>query len=103
MRSLDGVLFKVHERTVNKYSDGLIEGRAPNARGELELEEDSEMLHLLFRFMYKKKPSLSSLPFSTLRKLSEAAETYQVDPLCDACDYQMRLAEAALLTRHSKC
>ena len=53
--------------------------------------------------MYKKKPSLSSLPFSTLRKLSEAAETYQVDPLCDACDYQMRLAEAALLTRHSKC
>ena len=91
MRSSDGILLKVHERTVNKYSDGLIEGRAPNTRGELALKEDSETLHLLFRFMYKKKPSLASLPFSTLRKLSEAAETYQVDPLSDTCDYQMRL------------
>lgn len=63
----------------------------PNARGELELEEDSETLHLLFRFMYKKKPDIAALAFSTLRKLAEAAELYQVDPLSDTCDYHMRL------------
>ncbi|EPT01262.1 hypothetical protein FOMPIDRAFT_1120746, partial [Fomitopsis schrenkii] len=91
VRSSDGTLFKVHQRTVNKYSDGLVEERVPNARGELELEEDSETLCLLFQFMYKKKPDIASLAFSTLRKLSEAAETYQVDPHSDTCDYHMRL------------
>ncbi|KZT64592.1 hypothetical protein DAEQUDRAFT_732442 [Daedalea quercina L-15889] len=91
VRSSDGMVFKVHRKTINKYSEGLLRDGVPDSRGEFQLNENRETLRLLFQFMYKKRPNLGSLPFQSLRSLAEASESYEVDPLGDMCDHQMRL------------
>ncbi|TFY64772.1 hypothetical protein EVJ58_g2397 [Rhodofomes roseus] len=89
VRSSDGVLFKVHQRTVDKYSEGLLGNGVPNSRGEFELKENCETLGLLFQYMYRKRPELSGVPFSTLRSVADAADTYQMYSLSDMCECQM--------------
>jgi hypothetical protein len=58
---------------------------------EVELTETSDVLEILFQFIYPRKhPSLVNIKFSTLAGVAEAAEKYQVFSAMNICEIRMR-------------
>ncbi|EGO29275.1 hypothetical protein SERLADRAFT_377903, partial [Serpula lacrymans var. lacrymans S7.9] len=52
----------------------------------VDLSESSEVLELLFQYMYpQRQPSLSGLQFSLLDSLANTAEKYQVYSALEIC------------------
>jgi hypothetical protein len=58
---------------------------------EVELTETSDVLEILFQFIYPRKhPSLVNIKFSMLAGVAEAAEKYQVFSAMNICEIRMR-------------
>ncbi|KAF8149790.1 hypothetical protein K438DRAFT_2027314 [Mycena galopus ATCC 62051] len=81
--SSDGVLFKVHRKHLEVHSE--IFADAAGATGPengdeiVHLEESSDVLDLLFQYMYRQpQPDLHLVPFSAFMGLAEAVEKYVV-------------------------
>ncbi|KAF8149795.1 hypothetical protein K438DRAFT_1988708 [Mycena galopus ATCC 62051] len=81
--SSDGVLFKVHHKHLEVHSDVFANAssatRPENGDETVHLEESSDVLDLLFQYMYRQpQPDLQLVPFSVFMGLAEAAEKYVV-------------------------
>ena len=91
--SSDGVLFKVHRKNLELWSEGFPGSDVPVTVHDNEvvpLTERAATLELLFRYMYKERqPDLSAVPPDDLAELAEAAEKYMVYPAMEVCKVRM--------------
>ncbi|KAJ7824316.1 hypothetical protein B0H14DRAFT_2454070 [Mycena olivaceomarginata] len=99
--SADGVLFKVHRKNLEVHSDvfaGAEDATRPENGDEIvHLPENSDVLDLLFQYMYRQpQPDLNKVEFATIAGLAEAAEKYVVYSALEWC--RMRMKEA--ITSH---
>lgn len=90
--SCDHVLFKVHRKNLDYYSEGLSPPDGTMSSDEIvPLLESGEVLHLLFQYMYlQRQPDLTSLKFNVFAGLAEAAEKYQVYAAMGICNILMK-------------
>ncbi|KAJ7026034.1 hypothetical protein C8F04DRAFT_123968 [Mycena alexandri] len=96
--SSDGVLFKVHHKNLEVHSDvfASAEGATRPENGDeiVYLSETSDVLDLLFQYMYRQpQPELKDVEFSTFAGLAEAAEKYVVYSALGWC--RMKMEESA--------
>lgn len=94
MSSSDSVLFKVHRRNLETHSGVFASAedatRPDNGHETVELSETSDILELLFQFMYPQpQPDLRTLDFKTFAGLAEAAEKYMVFSALTLCRMKM--------------
>jgi hypothetical protein len=91
IESSDGVLFELYERNL-KMGLGKLEFIKPNNENQIvHLSEDSVILELLFQFCYPDRhPDLENLPFTTLSRLAEAVEKYNVFSGIPICKIRMK-------------
>ncbi|KAF7358860.1 hypothetical protein MSAN_01226100 [Mycena sanguinolenta] len=83
VRSSDGVLFKLHRMNLKLHSDIFANAdnttRPENGDEVVYLDEASDVLDLLFQFMYRQpQPNLQVVEASLFFRLAEAAEKYLV-------------------------
>jgi len=92
-RSSDNVLFRVHRQNL-QFAAGLsADEMISSNNGIVPLPETSNVLELLFQFIYPRPPSdLEDLDFEVLAGLAEAAEKYQVYFCTGICKELMRAA-----------
>lgn len=91
MRSCDGVLFKVHRKNLEMYTEGFPGVDVPVHDEIVPLVETAATLELLFQYMYhQRQPDLSRLEPQQLAKLAEAAEKYQVYSAMEVCKLRMQ-------------
>ncbi|EED77438.1 predicted protein, partial [Postia placenta Mad-698-R] len=91
MKSSDGVLFRVHRRNLEMYSEGFPGDDLATQNEVVQLSETAAALELLFQYMYRQRqPDLSCVPFETLAQLAEAAEKYQVFSAIEVCKMYMK-------------
>ncbi|KAJ7431928.1 hypothetical protein B0H11DRAFT_824682 [Mycena galericulata] len=95
IQSSDGVLFKVHRKNLEVHSvvfAGAETATLPENGDEIaRLSETSEVLDLLFQFMYPQlQPDLQTLEFSVMDDLAEAAEKYMVFSALTLCRMKMK-------------
>jgi hypothetical protein len=94
--SADGVLFKVHRKNLEVHSDvfaGAEDATRPENGDEIvHLPENSDVLDLLFQYMYRQpQPDLNKVEFATIAGLAEAAEKYVVYSALEWCRMRMKL------------
>ncbi|EPS96230.1 hypothetical protein FOMPIDRAFT_1130903 [Fomitopsis schrenkii] len=91
MVSCDGVLFKVHRKNLEMYTEGF-PGVDVSVHDEIvPLTETAATLELLFQYMYRQRqPDLNRLEPEQLAKLAEAAEKYQVYSAIEVCKMRMQ-------------
>ncbi|KAJ7434053.1 hypothetical protein B0H11DRAFT_741282 [Mycena galericulata] len=95
IQSSDAVLFKVHRKNLEVHSvvfAGAESATLPENDDEIvRLPETSEVLDLLFQFMYPQpQPDLTALEFQTFADLAEAAEKYMVFSALTLCHMKMK-------------
>lgn len=92
MSSSDGVLFKVHRKNLELYSEGFPGTDVPVHDDEVVLlTEKASTLELLFQYMYKERqPDLSAVEPDTLAELAEASEKYMVYSAMEVCKVYMK-------------
>ena len=97
LRSIDGVLFRVHRKNLEVHSEVFAAAESisipvVNESTEVvQLSESAESLNLLLQFMYRQRqPDLLDLPFATLADLVEAVEKYEVFSAMKNCELSMR-------------
>ncbi|KAF7350754.1 BTB domain-containing protein [Mycena sanguinolenta] len=81
--SCDGVLFKVHRKNLEVHSDIFANAanatRPENGDEIVPLEESSDVLDVLFQYMYRQpQPDLRVVEFPVFMGVAEAAEKYVV-------------------------
>ncbi|SRR5258705_9582888 len=82
--SSDSVTIGAHTQNIALFGNGFPSENINN------LEEESEVLQLLLRFMHNtRQPDLSTTPFSELVSLAEAAEKYRVYSAMGSCKTQL--------------
>ncbi|EGN92529.1 hypothetical protein SERLA73DRAFT_190854 [Serpula lacrymans var. lacrymans S7.3] len=90
IRSSDGVLFRVHRKNLTMHSE-IFPGEELEAKDDVDLDESSAVLELLFQFMYRQaQPKLSETSFSVLESLANAVEKYRVFPGIEVCRMHMK-------------
>ncbi|KAJ7189086.1 hypothetical protein C8R46DRAFT_1056567 [Mycena filopes] len=92
--SSDGVLFKLHRKNLEVHSDVFASAgdttRPENGDDIVHLTEPSDVLDLLFQYMYRQpQPNLKAVDFKTLAALTEAAEKYVVYSALTLCRMYM--------------
>ncbi|PFH49838.1 hypothetical protein AMATHDRAFT_48376 [Amanita thiersii Skay4041] len=94
-QSLDGTKYRIHRENLHYMSGGFPPMVfAVDAKGVMHLPEDSQILDLLFAFMYpESQPDLDGMSFDVVEALTEAAEKYQVYPALEIC--KMFMVKAA--------
>ena len=91
MSSSDGVLFKVHRKNLELYSEGFPGTDVPVHDEVVLLTEKASTLELLFQYMYKERqPDLSKVEPDELADLAEACEKYMVYPAMEICKVYMK-------------
>ncbi|THV02570.1 hypothetical protein K435DRAFT_653089, partial [Dendrothele bispora CBS 962.96] len=87
LQSSDRVLFKVHRRNLEMYSQV-----SPTQSSEIVyLSESSAVLDLMFQYMYlQPQPNLRKVDFDVIKDLAEAVEKYCVYSAMGALNVQMR-------------
>ncbi|KZT69446.1 hypothetical protein DAEQUDRAFT_726754 [Daedalea quercina L-15889] len=89
--SSDGVLFKVHKKSLATYSEVFPDGDLATNDETVPLSERSSTLELLFQYMYRQpQPDITELPFDQLSSLAEAAEKYRVFSAMEICRVIMK-------------
>ncbi|EGO29267.1 hypothetical protein SERLADRAFT_456813, partial [Serpula lacrymans var. lacrymans S7.9] len=90
IRSSDGVHFQVHRENLALHS-GIFPGEEMSTRDEIvNLPESSEVLELLFQYMYRQRqPELSKIDTSLLSSLAHAVEKYEVFSATEVCKMHM--------------
>ncbi|KAF8989151.1 hypothetical protein BDQ17DRAFT_479030 [Cyathus striatus] len=106
-QSSDGVLFALHKKNLAIYTGGFPETDTTEADEVIiPLEEKSEILELLFQFVYPPDfPSLAGVPSEVFIQLAHAAEKYMVYIAMPACRARMLFVMqhcAALYTRKNR-
>ncbi|KAF8976807.1 hypothetical protein BDQ17DRAFT_1339490 [Cyathus striatus] len=93
-KSSDGVLFSLHKKNLDLNTGGFPSADFKDNNEVIELTEESDVLELLFQFVYPRQPPiLSYLPFETVNALAQAAEKYVVYPAIGVCRaYMLYLA-----------
>ncbi|KAF8989146.1 hypothetical protein BDQ17DRAFT_1434632 [Cyathus striatus] len=86
-KSSDRVLFALHKENLANHAGGFPPADSTVGAETIDLAEESEILELLFQFVYPLNdvPDLLDVPLTLLMKLSRAAEKYVVHiaiPLC---------------------
>ncbi|KAJ6517330.1 hypothetical protein C8R47DRAFT_1086993 [Mycena vitilis] len=99
--SSDGMLFKVHRKNLEFHSDIFADAASATGHQEddgiIDLSETSDVLDLLFQFMYRQRqPELKGLDFELLAALAEAAGKYSVPVVLDCCQPHLR----AFISKH---
>jgi hypothetical protein len=85
--SSDSVTIGAHSRNLSLFGTGFPSEKV------IQLEEEAEILQLLLTFMHHtRQPDLSTIPFSQLFSLAEAAEKYQVYSAMGNCSAQLGCA-----------
>ncbi|KAJ7198011.1 hypothetical protein GGX14DRAFT_470686 [Mycena pura] len=93
--SSDGVLFKLHRKNLELHSD-IFANAANTTRPEngdeiVHLSERSDVLDLLFQYMYRQRqPDLQPVEFEVCTRLAEAAEKYLVYSAAPAAHLRLR-------------
>ncbi|KAJ7921227.1 hypothetical protein B0H13DRAFT_2186148 [Mycena leptocephala] len=89
--SCDDVLFNLHRKNLEVHSAILANaGNAENDEEPIHLTESSNVLDLLFQFMYPQpQPDLKLVEFATVAALAEAAEKYVVYSALGWCRERM--------------
>lgn len=85
------MLFKLHRANLSTHSSIFPVG--PNIRSDdaLKLEEDSEVLELLFQHVYPGDISaMDDISFELLSRVSDAAEKYRIKVVMEICRLHMR-------------
>jgi len=91
--SSDGVLFKVHRKNLETYSDIFPGTDVPVENEIVPLSEKASTLELLFQYMYRQRqPDLSKIDADELAMLAEAAEKYFVYAAMEVCKVYMESA-----------
>jgi len=96
-QSIDGVLFKVHKRTLSDSGPGFLTNiDSSNAsEGTIHLPEESSVLELLFQYVYPRfRPCLDRVAFHDIEALGNAAEKYEVVYAIIRCWLFMRMSIA---------
>lgn len=92
-QSIDNVIFQVHSANLTCSSEGFAppDGTAsPLAHEIIQLIETSDVLELIFQFMYPQRPpDLAAVDFQLLLNVAEAAEKYQVYCAMQICTMHM--------------
>lgn len=89
-KSCDGVLFKVHRKRLNTFSEGFAAPDMVKTNEQIPLPETAEVLELLFQYCYPRRgPSLKALSFQTLNDLTESMEKYQIYMGLEPCKERM--------------
>ncbi|KAF7362559.1 BTB domain-containing protein [Mycena venus] len=93
--SADGVLFKIHRKNLEVHSDVFANAenatRPENGAEIVHLTENSNVLDLLFQYMYRQpQPDLNGVEFATVADLAEAAEKYVVYSALGWCRMKMK-------------
>ncbi|KAF7350763.1 BTB domain-containing protein [Mycena sanguinolenta] len=94
--SSDNVLFKVHRKHLEVHSDVFADAanatRPENGDEIVYLQESSEVLELLFQFMYRQRqPDLRHVEFPKFMEFAEAVDKYVVYSALSAMESQMRV------------
>lgn len=91
MRSSDGVLFKVHRKNLEMFTEGFPGSDIPVHDEIVPLTETATTLELLFQYIYRQRqPDLSRLKPQELAQLAEAAEKYEVYSAMEVCKMRMQ-------------
>ncbi|KAJ7434629.1 hypothetical protein B0H11DRAFT_1938394 [Mycena galericulata] len=95
IQSSDGVLFKLHRKNLQVHSVVFADAESAtlpeNGSEVVQLSETSEILDLLFQFMYPQlQPDLKTLEFRLLAGMAEAAEKYMVFSALTLCRMNMK-------------
>lgn len=98
-KSNDHVVFKVHRSNLECHSEGFSPPGGTSSYDEIvPLPESSEVLDLLFQYMYpRRQPDLTAIPFNTIVDLAEAAEKYQVYAAMGICNMKMMYVPSVVL------
>lgn len=97
IRSSDGVTFNLH-RSLLEANTGAFPGTDLDADEEVDLEETSEVLEVLFEFVYPKRhPDLLEKESKLVLQLAEAVEKYEVFPAMLACCVRLRQVSRDLI------
>ena len=91
--SSDRVRYGLHSKNLEVSTGGFppVHSGGLSAADPVGLEEPSEVLNLLFAFVYPTRlPQIEDMPFETVLPLAEAAEKYQVYPAMYACRMCLR-------------
>ncbi|KAH9922172.1 uncharacterized protein B0H18DRAFT_1121000 [Fomitopsis serialis] len=91
--SSDNVLFKVHRKNLEIYSDIFPGTDVPVNNEVVPLSEKASTLELLFQYMYRQRqPDLNKIDADELAMLAEAAEKYSVYAAMEVCKLCMQSA-----------
>ncbi|KZV63401.1 hypothetical protein PENSPDRAFT_537416, partial [Peniophora sp. CONT] len=90
--SADRILFQLHRANLSTHSSVFPNGPEIRSDGEVvKLEENSEVLELLFQHVYPVNVSaMDETPFDVLEKVAEAAEKYQISVAMEICRLHMK-------------
>ena len=96
LRSSDHTRFLVHRHNIEAHSEAFaapiaLRCASSTYRNEVvDMTEPSSVLELLLQYMYRQpQPDLTTVCFSDLMGLAEAAERYQVYPAMEICKMMM--------------
>lgn len=93
IRSSDGILFGLHRKNLETYAGAFpldeAEYRPPVLN--LTLEESSEVLEVVFEFLYPKRyPDLEDKDFTSLISIAGAVEKYEVFSAMHTCTSRLK-------------
>ena len=89
--SSDNVLFNIHRANLRAVTDGpFAEDFVSSATDVSDLTEQSDILEIIFQFVYPGNLPLLDLPEAQLFSVAEAAEKYRVSPAMAVCHLQIR-------------
>ncbi|KAI5886309.1 uncharacterized protein SCHCODRAFT_02517410 [Schizophyllum commune H4-8] len=91
-RSSDKVLFNIHHTNLRAVTDGPFAEYFPSTPADAaDLTEDSQVLDIMFQFVYPGNlPLLDGVTPELLFSVAEAAEKYRVAPAMALCHLQIR-------------
>ncbi|KIK57236.1 hypothetical protein GYMLUDRAFT_61529 [Collybiopsis luxurians FD-317 M1] len=93
VQSSDGVTFYLHLGNLELLTGGFPSAETPTSGLTVILNESSEVLKLLFRFIYPQRyPDIQELDFDLTLRLAEAAEKYVVYAAIYACKFRLSLS-----------
>ena len=93
MESSDGVVFHLHRKNLELYTDGAFPGLHDSVNGStatekiLRLDEPSDVLKIVFQFIYpRRQPSLKGVSFHTILAVADAVEKYKIFAAMNLCE-----------------
>jgi len=93
VQSSDGVVFHIHRKNLELYTDGAFPGLHDSVNGStaagqiVRLDESSGVLEIVFQFIYpRRQPSLKGVGFHTILAVADAVEKYKIFAAMNLCE-----------------